>query len=666
MAASSKLPLSADDLAMWKGNIERAEQVTKTVSKWWEENLKKYAPDQSGDPKTYGDTLNTNRDFTLVERKKADLFFQRPDVSAIPSPLFDGQEATVSTETDLLNAKLGLNGINVTQMVQQVIFDVLCPAGTGWSIMGYESATVDTPTVDPMTGAPSTVPVPVYEDCFWRWFSPKCALIPDTFRSTIWDDAPWLGMRFEMPIRQAKRKGWVPDDFRGSAANADLYFDHGLAKSSTDAVARGVLIYYKSALYRDDRVHPQHFTLLVLMDGVEEPADHKDSPYQTLDAQGKLTPDSLIGNPIHPQTIRTLTDASQVPSDCTISRPLVNELNKFREQMIESRDANLSQFQYNVDTLPPDALAKAIRGRTGAFVGLPAEAFVGEGAIKEIPHGTYPRENFTFNDYIDNDLARTHALDSNQQAVQSAHGSTATEAQIQQGNANAVLSFQRGQVLDWYIRGVTKFACLLQRYLTVEQAAAIVGAQRAQAWDGWRKTIPVGLAFTALPDSALRTDLATERKRAMDEYTFFANDPYINRVALLEHLLPKLHYPVAVLQTQPPAKGPEPARPSFAFTGADLNPMMPQFPIVMAILQQAGITIPQPAVTEAQQTALTVAAAQPMPGHAPSATPPAGQQPHGGKVAPMESLSKHANDLTGGMQGTGAPAMLGQPGGHLQ
>jgi len=35
---------------------------------------------------------------------------------------------------------------------------------------------------------------------------------------------------------------------------------------------------------------------------------------------------------------------------------------------------------------------------------------------------------------------------------------------------------------------------------------------------------------------------------------------------------------------------------------------------------------------------------------------------HGGKVAQMESLSKHAVDQTGGMQGTGAPSPMGAGG----
>lgn len=660
------LPLSSDDLALWRGNLDKSRQVRKTIALWWDANLDKYAPDQSDDPEGYGEDINTNRDFTLVERKKADLFYQRPDVSLIPSPLMIGHEALTDTDTTILNTKLGREGINALALVDQVLFDVLCPSGRGWTAMGYESATVDTPTTHPETGAPLSVPVPVYEDCFWRWFSPYQGLVPHDAHTARSDDWAWIGMDFEIPVRAAKRKGWVPDDYKGGPSNKELYHDSGLSDAS-EAVAKGALIYYKSALYRDDRVHPLHQTMLILMDGIDTPGEHKDSPYQTLDPQGRLTPDSLIGYAIHPLTIRTLTDSAHIPSDCTISRPLVNELNKFRSQMVEFREASVLRWMYNVDTLPVDALNKIVRSPVGGFIGVPGEAFVGDGSIKELPHGSMPRESFQTNDYIDNDLARTHAIDAEQSGVAGTHDQTATEANIKQANVNSRLGRERGVVLDWYCGGVTKFATILRRFLPIADAAKIVGQQAAEEWDGWRKTIPAGLAFTAMADSALRNDVSSDRQRAMQEYTFFANDTNIDRVALLKEILPKLHYSQKVINATPPQKGPEPARISLSFNGNDLNPNNPQFAIVMELMRQEGIQVSPQAVQEAQGSAQNAMLAQhALAAQAPSGDPGHGQPKpnttHGGKVPQMEGLAKHHAELTGAMQGTGQPSPLG-PGG---
>jgi len=672
--------MSAEQLAEWREQIANAREVRKRVSSWWDANLKAYAPSQDGNPDTYAGDINTNRDFTLVERKKADLFYQKPDLTLIPSPLMVGQEALLETHAELLNAKLSLDDVDLETLVDQVLFDILCTAGTGWTVMGYEAATVpvktevpdgETPQPGSMLGlAPGspkmktvTAEVPIYEECFWEHVSPMSGLVPADEHTTIADKWKWIGIEFELSVRVAKRKGWVKKDYNGTAADPDIHFKHGQAASSATDVARGVFIVYKSSLYRDDRPHPLHQTHLILMDDAEDPAEHKDSPYQTLDHQGTLTPDSLVGFPIHPIAIRTMTDATHLPSDCTISRPLVNELNTFREQMVEQRAANELRWMYNTD-VPIDAINKVIKSKLGGMVGMPPELFEGDRNFKEFPHGTYPRENFQFNDYLDNDLARTHALDANQSGSQESGSQSATEAQIKQSNVNARLGKERNNFLNGILRGATKYSAIMQRLLPVADAAKIVGPQAAQAWDAWRHTVPAALAFTALPDSALRSDMGSERKRVRDDYTYLANDPFINRQELLKQSLPKMGYSMKVLNPQPPQKGPEPAKIAFSFSGDDLNPLNPQFAIVTEILKTEGLVISPAAIEQAQTAAMHVVAT----GGAGGAGADAGQggpppdTAHGGKVAQMESLSKHANDLSGGMQGTGAPAPLGAGG----
>src|SRR5690349_17990675 len=88
----AKLPMSADDLAAWQERLTLDREVRTRVMEWADANLEAYAPDLDDSPDEYGANLNTNRDFTLVERKKADLFYQRPEVQAIASPLMQGSE----------------------------------------------------------------------------------------------------------------------------------------------------------------------------------------------------------------------------------------------------------------------------------------------------------------------------------------------------------------------------------------------------------------------------------------------------------------------------------------------------------------------------------------------------------------------------------------------
>jgi hypothetical protein len=684
-------PIQGKDVKFWRHQIAEALRVRRDLEPWWEANDAAYAPSPSANPKDYGAVINTNRDFTLVERKKADLFYQRPDVTLQPSPLLeqpitgpDGQplmtppdaqgqsqpvpsSVALTAHQEIVNELLGSDGIDATRMAHQTLFDVLDLSGVGFTKMGYESVTVDVPNeqaaLDPM--APPSIPVPIHEHCFWHHFSPKQALVPAAFRSTEWDRAPWLGYQFELPLTEGNRaKYQLPPDFTGSKPDAKQHFDRG-AELQGDAVFTGVELWYRSCLYRADRPHPEHLTHLVLVDGLEEPALEEDSPDQTLDERGQLSPDSLIGFPIHPLNMRTRTDSAWPPADATMTRPLVNELNISREQNLQYRDAMTLRWQYNTDTLPADALSKIVRSPIGGMIGVPGEAFNGEGAIKELPQGSMPRESFAIADYIDQDISRSWALDASQQGVQGGSSQTATAEQIQQANANARLDFERGIVLQWYCKGVTKFSTLVQRYLPVERAAQIVGPVRAQLWDVWRKQVPSSLAFTAMPDSALRVDQAVDRAASKELYSFLANDPYVQkgRQKLLEKLLRKFHIDPEGIVAPPDPPKPEPPKLAFSFKGEDL--VGPQAVIVLGIAEQLGIKI-DPSWVTISQAALQQDMLMAAQADASKENGAEGDTKHGGMLAPQESLSKHASDKTGAMQGSGGTPVPFGAGGMLQ
>jgi hypothetical protein len=684
--------IAGKPVTYWRTQIAAARKARQEQEPWWEANDRAYAPRATDAPGKYAGDINTNRDFSLVERKKADLFYQKPNVTLQPSPLMEGPivgptgqpllgpvdpqtgqpapipaSLAIQAHEEIVNELLGPDTVDAVRMVHGAIFDVLDLSGVGFTKMGYESVTVPTDhpdgLLDPATGQPVQVPVPVYETCFWQHFSPKQALVPHDFRSTDWDRAPWLGYQFTLPLTPGNRaKYQLPDDFSGNKTDNQQYFDRGSSTEPAD-VFTGVELWYRSCLYREDRPHPEHLTHLVLVDGMETPAIEEDSPDQTLDATGGLTPDSVLGFPIHPLNMRTRTDSSWPPADATMTRPLVNELNVSREQNLQYRDAMTLRWQYNIEKLPNDALAKIVRSPIGGMIGIPEDAYVGEGSIKELPQGSMPRESFAIADYIDADIARTWALDAGQQGVQSAQAQTATAEQIQQANANARLDFERGLVLQWYLKGVTKYSTLVQRYYPVQLAAKIVGPQRASIWDAWRKTVASALAFTAMPDSALRVDQAVDRKQAQDLYSFLANDPYIQkgRPKLLEKLLRKFHIDPTGIVAPPDPPHSAPAACSLSFKGEDL--VAPQAPIVVELLQQLGFQISPQAVAQSQamlqQNELLMAQAAAAKGAAGAAPNTA----HGGKLPQQESLSKHAAEETGGMQGIGgAPSPMGAGG----
>lgn len=669
----------------WRQQVALALQARRVHEPWWDANLKAYAPSPEQSPDRYGEHVNTNRDFVLVERKKADLFYQRPEVTLQPSPLLEqprpqldsltgqpvrdpqtGQPVLVSdlpalaAHEQLVNEHLGPDRVDAVLMVHQALFDVLCTSGIGWTVMGYESVTVPVaqpdPRLPPELGVMQTVEVPLHERCFWHYVPPKRMVIPASWKSTEWDRAPFLGHVFTLPRAVAQRKFQLPEDFTPAKPGEGLSFRPAEDEDTADTIT-GIELWYRSALFRDDIRHPEHLTHLVLLDGLDVPALEEDCPYQTLDDRGQLTPDSLLGFPVHPLTVRVLTDSAYPPSDCTIIRPLVNELNKFRAQMVEYRDALTLRWQYNTDLAPIEAVGKFQRSAIGGMIGVPGDAFQQQW-IKELPHGSMPRESFTSNDYIDSDIARTCGIDAAGAGVQSTSSATATEIQTVQANANARLDFERGRVLHWYVRGVTKFSTLLQRYLSVEDATTMVGPEAAQGWDDWRRRVPSALAFTAMPDSALRVDQAIDRKQALDFYQFVVNDPYVQkgRAKLLERLFRKYHLDPTGIVVAPDPPRPQPAPATLAFKGEDF--VAPQAPIVVELVNQSGWQISPQAVQQSQ--GLLLQAAQLAAADAAAQVRPAGDTRHGGAQPRAEGLSKHHAEQTGALPGLGgAPAPRG-------
>lgn len=659
--------------SVWRGRITRAENRQKKYHKWWEAATKAYAPGVNDAPDTYGNDVRTNRIFTIVERKSAELFYQKPELTVAPSPLLEalGESGTkvAAAHSVILNEKLGLDGVNVRGLARRAIFDYELYAA-GWTVMGYRAYTVivEQPITDPMgtplrdeVGQPAmrAQPVIIKSECFWENLSPKQALIPAEWTSTEFDKAPWLGWTFaNLPKNDAVRQ-WnltLPPDFQGSGSEKtrEVAFDLGDQSDTLPQLETlsGTVIYYKSATYRDDTVHPDALHELILIDGLDAPAVHRPLPLQSFDQRGQLTPDSLIGFPMHPLVIRTQTDAAYLMSDVNIALPIVNELDTYRKQMVDQRDGSLPKWIYNTEVIGADDAKKLASAPQNGMIGLSGDAFTKAGPggpLMPLQQTHYAQENYKANDYLDNDLARTHGLDATSAGTSGESGLTATEANLRQANVNIRLGWEQGFVADWFVGGATKYSTIVQKFFPIEQAIAIVGQPDATLWDQWRHASPSRLSFTITPDSSLRNDTPLERKQLQDLYTFLANDPSLNRTYLNRKLVEKFHLDPtkAILPpAQVPKPQPEPSIPTVAIK--DLPILMN--PAVLAFIDanpQWGIVIPQ--VVKAAIADMPADAALLGMATGGATSPPE----HGGKVPQAEGLSKHAADLTGAQNGSG-------------
>ena len=666
--------LREQDRGAWASRIDRAALVAKQFYPQWERALKRYT-DAKFDKERYD--VNALLDFRHVESKRAQLFYQSPEVQLVP---IDPDHPDVPFDQLLplrqkvLNHRLGTSGTHAKREVHSTLFDAIATSGFMILKVGYENRVVEVTTLqEGILGEPPIevkVPVPIWERCFMSRVSPKRLLIPSDFRSGDFDSAPWLGVRGRMPLSQARTQpGWsIPEGFEGSTTKDHTTFDHGTTdQGDTDPMVEYTEIWYRASLFDRTIVHPDLFRCLILAEGVDDPVKHVDSPYQSLDEMGRLTDDSMLGSPIHVGTLRDLSDSAYVPSDLAVGEQLVNELNKFRTQQVRGRSRRQPIVVFDTNNLDQATIQK-IENNQGP-VGLPAGSLAAgvDKLMAVISTGSEPRDNYTAQDYIERDWERALGVSANQQGSFTKSKRTATEARIVQGNADARVEAERDRVREWYISAVRKFDTVIQRVMTPYELTKILGQQGAALWDQWR-VMPGRYVYRIQPDSGVHVDAMQHRQQVLDEYNLLRRDERVNADELLKKVALALHHDPAQFIAPPQERPPEPIKLSLAFNGEHL--LLPGAGrLLLDLLTESGVKLGPDTIQRLAAIHAHQAQVQGMPPPAPQPQAPpgvAGMIPgsdmmpvaaspmgHQGSALVTEPVNQHQTERTGGVQGVG-------------
>lgn len=648
------LPLSKEALGKWRLRIEAADKVAHEHRDDWARWTHAYmGKDLQRMPDEH--TVLVNMEYAHVEQKKAQLAFQVPDVHLTPK--LPGLEQAVLIFQGAVNHELGPDGAHVKAAIDECLTDVLI-CGIAAAKIGYvaDIRTRMTPQTDPAgqpilgaDGQPVLQPqsYAAAEDYFFDRFPPDRLLVPTDFDGSDFDESAYLGMIFFKDVDSAKREYGLPAAFTGSLVelpptlSSEEQPDPG--PRTTLQQVKGYEMWYRADIFdpeSDPPPLPHQIRRLVLIEGHPEPVIHQDSPYQWVDeTTGHLM--GMEGFPIHPLTLRYLPGSAYPVSDVGVSRPVSEELNTGRSQMVQFRDRAMPMTGFDRTKLDKDTLDKVQRGYIGKFVGmdgLPSEVF------QPIALPTYPRQNFDFDQIAKKDYQRLWAMSDNASAVIDDQQRTATEVQATQAASDVRLDAERTRVLNWFTRGASKFGSLLQQFKDDPGYALIVGADGVKALAAWnRHQIAGEYAYSAKPDSALRIDADVQRRQIAAVYNLTGKDPNVNRSEVLKVLFQRhdMDPSKLIVPTPPPHEPkPEPPKISISIKGEDLVPLAPQYGNVVALLQMAGVQLPPP---PGQMSALPAGAqpgasgAPPQPGQAP---------PHGGPMPQSEPINKHELDRT--------------------
>jgi hypothetical protein len=706
------LPLRADDefgsFSFWKKEILASEQKRDNDYKpTWDRNVHSYlakplisAPDV--------DRIIVPKDFANLEQKKAQLFFQIPLLHC-ESEDPDLQDAVPLAQA-ILRFYLSRHRVDAMTTMNEVLFDALNCSAIMCSKIGYESVQDGTkpvqisqpspnagqppPPAPALGGAPpqgptqppgsvlglSAPPVPptqpimvdapriISERYFWERISQAKILIPENFVGSNFDLAPWLGFEFVEPWDLVKRKYKLSDEEVSRFSGDD---DHKIRSESMTSrtnvsSVRGWELYYKAALYDPKAKNPDQVRLLVLLDGYDKPVRHRDCPYQKIDPEtGSIM--GMKGYPVHVGAIRYVSDMAFSPSETTISRSLVDELGKFRTQMVQLRDRAVPQVGFDPMRIGgPQSEEKIRRGIYAGWIPIPG-LDANNLPMAELAKAHANPDSYRANDYIDRDISEVWAFGPNQRGEEAVQSRTATELDLAQQASNTRQGKDRERVVDYFLKGSEKLWALIQMFATDEQYIKIIGQDGVARFDKWDKTKIAGeFVFEAKADSAMQPDENSERMMHLKVYELLAKDPNVNRVEILHKLAAAMDYdPSKLVVDQLPPKPPEPVKAGISFNGVDLDIGRPEFPIVLALLRQSGYQLPDELIAQAQQHKQAQSAIMAMSGIgdpsisaglAPASSAGVGPtittpQEHGGMAPRAERLNKHQDKNTGDRRG---------------
>ncbi len=633
--ASRVESLSSEALSAWKKAIDAAKQVRKDIAERydWQGNIDRYAPKNA--KKTAGD-VNIGADFADVERKAAALFYDTPAISCLPdqptqpltaqAPSMDGQPVpppvtlgqVALIHQDVLNELLGEGHTAFKGTAGKAILDVLLPAGVGPVRVGYTATTIDTavPTLDQMgqpvlglDGAPEmqTVPVPIHEKFWISRISPMALLLPKECTDTNVNNASWIGYEFSLPESQVRAEYGIPASMELPKGDETKLFgaDEQAKADSADPPVSGVYLEYRAAHF-GKHAHPEAIYVLVLIEGAEQPVKHGPSAHQTFSPEGRLTPDSLRGFSILPLWTRDLPDSAWVPSDSTITGPLTKEINKYREQAIRMRDNTRNVVLYDTESMTPEVKDKIDAGDVNTFVGVKGGDLAAKGAagiMAQVATAQLTRDSYLGQDYMMSDREKILGISSNQQGAQTSGKKSATEVSTIQRNTEARFNKEQARVREWTVTVVRALDTLVLRYGDARFASMLVGPQRGQVWATHKAALAGGYRYEIKTDSGKYLDAEASRRQKIQFYQMVRQDPMVNPRPVIMDLLTAFGIDPGEGIVEPKPATPPPPQAAFSFRGDDLNPLNPQFLLVVKIAQQGGWQIAQTDIDAAKKHA---------------------------------------------------------------
>lgn len=290
---------------------------------------------------------------------------------------------------------------SVGSTIEEVLADVVNASGIGAVLVTCEKRTEErlVPRMDPMIAAMTDQPnelVPVTAVADLQYLvtriSPADLLVPADFTGSNYDTARWLGHDGRMTWAQAQVEFGLTDDLKDKALGQDMKASKTTLNTDTTKykdtdVVKYSEVFYWCHFYDAQATSFKELKRLVFVDGLEDPVVIE--PYK---AQVRGQDGAMLGVtkfPIRVLTLTYISDESLPPSDSSVSRFQVEELEQSRNDMVLQRRHSIPMRWGDTNRISSGTRSKLEEGN---YQGIIWTNGPGDRAIGEVARASFPPE----------------------------------------------------------------------------------------------------------------------------------------------------------------------------------------------------------------------------------------------------------------------------------
>lgn len=582
---TDETPQETGDWTAWRSRLAAARRRREDLVSLWQENVdaRRGKTTETGRAQT---GITVNQDWPLTKAKIAQLYSQTPDVrlhprtpaSAPAVPVF----ATVLNDT--------IEQESVGSAIEEVLADVVNASGIGAVIVSMDQRTEprEVPALDPLTLPPDiqetiragtfAMPMQTVEHVTdirfpVRRISPADLLIPSDFTGSHYDHARWLAYDGRMTWPQAVLALRLGEDVKDQVLGADRRASGVSSSLNTDTtkfrdteVVNFTEVFYWRHYYHQDETSFSALQRVVFVEGLDAPVLNE--PYQ---AQRKASDGAMLGVvrfPIRVLTLTYISDDGLPPSDSSVGRMQVDELESSRDAMVQQRKYSVPMRWGDTNRISPNVKSLLEQGIHQGFIWTNGP---GDRAVGEVAKANFPQEKFEFDRIIKSDLTEIWQVGTNQAGGFASGERSASEARIVQQNFQTRVGHERAKVTAFFLSIAEVLAGHLALFgqFDVPQTK---DAERMATWD--RTALANDVVYSIRADATVRLDAEQRIEQLTRALNLTAQSGFVNPKPLIAEILELSGIDPATVVIDPTPKLPDPVRISIGSADDMMNPLM--------------------------------------------------------------------------------------------